>query len=459
VGISELPFKAEVEVFLMRTIYLESWIHARVSSEMGSSIGSPYRSNIGIYHLKKLRRMLQYCYEKSSFYRGLFEQYGFQYSSVGSLQDLPRIPFTDPGQLAAHPYRFLCVSQAEVARPYSFVTSGTTGPRKKVFWTRDDIERITDFMAAGIMTVAGKGDVVQIFLPDGRLFSQADLLRRGVLKAGATAVIAGTESSAEAHLRMIDRHRSSILFGYAGPLCRMTRQLQSEHDLSARGVRVLFLAGDVPDATREELEKIWNCRVYTHYGLTEMGLGVAVECDAHDGYHFNEADLLLEIVDPVTGEPASPGSEGEVVFTTLTRQAMPLIRYRTHDLSRILPELCPCGAASLLRIDRVRKRLESVVRLSSGKEIYPSLFDDLLSGIPEVLDYRIVVTRHGSTDCLEIGVEAVELRNELLTSIQSRLNSLAQSAEIDVKLLPRGTLESSGRIKKMILDRRTANSE
>ena len=439
----------------MRTIYLERWIHEKIKGEIGSSLYRPTRSHIDTYHLLRLRQTLDYSYEKSSFYRQLFDERGFRCKDVNSLGDIARVPLTDPDRLASQPYRFLCVSQAEIARPYTFVTSGTTGPRKKIFWTRADIERITDFMAAGIMTVAGANDVVQILLPDSRPFSQADLLHRGVHKAGAAAVVAGMESSAEENLRMIQENGSSVVFGYAASLLRISRELQKKHDLTAAGVKVLFLAGDyVPSARRQELEDIWKGRVYTHYGLTEMGLGVAVECDAHDGYHFNEADLLLEIVDPATGAPVKPGDEGELVFTTLTREAMPLIRYRTHDISRIIPEPCPCGASTLPRIDQVRRRLESIIRLGNGLEIYPALLDDALAGIPEILDYRVIVTRHGDKDCIEFTIETARHWPELRVGIESSLKWLTQAAALKIQLLPKGAFDSPGSAKKMIVDRR-----
>jgi phenylacetate-coenzyme A ligase PaaK-like adenylate-forming protein len=254
---------------------------------------------------------------------------------------------------------------------------------------------------------------------------------------------------------MILEHGSSVIFGYADRLLRISRELQEKHDLSTSGVKVLFLAGEyVAEAKRQELERIWQCRVYTHYGLTEMGLGVAVECDAHDGYHFNETDLLLEVVDPITGTPVEPGDEGELVFTTLTREAMPLIRYRTHDISRIITEPCPCGASTLLRIDQVRKRLESMIRLSNGQEIYPALVDDALSGVPGILEYRVIVSRQGNKDCVEFDIEATEQKPGLLLAIESRLKWLTRAAELKLELLPRGALESSGRAKKMIIDRR-----
>jgi len=305
-------------------------------------IDSISRVDLEAYQLLRLRQTIQYAYDKSSFYREMFDKAGVVPDDLQSFSDLSGIPFTEPRHLSEAPYRFLCISQAEIARPFSFVTSGTTGPQKKVFLSHGDLEKIIEFMAAGIATVANQEDVVQILLADGRPYSQADLLYRGVRGMGATPVISGMDIGAEEQLRILEKSHSTILFGYTGQIFRLSKELQHKTDLNKTGVKVLFLAGEyLPEAMRQELQQIWNCRVHTHYGLTEMGLGVAVECNAHAGYHFNEAGLYLEVINPRTGEVVPPGEEGELVFTTLAREAMPLVRYRTHDISRLIPGPCP----------------------------------------------------------------------------------------------------------------------
>jgi phenylacetate-coenzyme A ligase PaaK-like adenylate-forming protein len=442
--------------------YIESWIHDIIRKEVGENeVG---RSGVEAYQLRKLRTTLQYAYDNSSFYREHFDRAGVKPGRVSNLADLSAFPFTEPEHLAKAPYRFLCLSRAEIARPYSFVTSGTTGPRKRIFWTRGDIERITDFMAAGMGMVAGPGDVVQILLPDGRPDSQADLLRKGVLKLGATPVVADMEMSAEDQFLLMEESRSTVIFGYTGHIFRLSVELEAKHDLRASGVRVLFLAAEyLPEARRRELERLWDCRVHTHYGLTEMGLGVAVECEAKAGYHFNEAGLLLEVVHPRTGNPVKAGEEGELVFTTLNREAMPLIRYRTHDLSRLITEPCPCGAVTLLRIDKIRKRLESIIVLGSGDEMYPALFDDALFEIPGLIDYQVVLKRQGSRDYLDFKVELARERPDSLSVIKEKLLSTpliaknikaGSMAEPSIELAPWGALQSTSRAKKMIVDRR-----
>jgi phenylacetate-CoA ligase len=442
-------------------LYLENWIHQIVGQVLNR--GSVDRAAIDEYQSLRLRQTLQYACERSPFYRQHFRDAGVSPNDIHSAKDLSRLPFTEPHNLSDSPYLFLCVSQSEIARPHTFVTSGTTGPQKKVFWTQRDLDRIIEFMAAGIGTVADEDDVVQILLADGRPYSQADLLYRGVKKLGAKPVICGMEISSDEQLRILEASHTTVLFGYTGQIFRLSKDLQSKTDLAVKGVQALFLAGAyVPSPMRLELEGIWNCGVYTHYGLTEMGLGVAVECNAHASYHFNEAGLLAEVVDPETGNPVADGEEGELVFTTLAREAMPLIRYRTHDLTRILPDPCPCGATSLRRLDHVRKRLESMVHLSSGDHLYPSMLDDALYQIPGLVDYQAVLIQHGDKSNLKVEAEmqwtegsALQRIRYKLASIPAVARSIASGimAEPEIAIAAPGKLRSGGREKKLLVVR------
>ncbi len=441
-------------------LFLEGWIHQIVRNALG--IDRVGRADIEAYQLLGLRRALEYAYEKSSFYRRLWDDAGIIPDDVRSRSDLAKIPFTEPHHLSEKPYRFLCISQAQIARPYSFVTSGTTGPQKKVFWSHGDLERIIEFMAAGIATVASTKDVVQIMLADGRPYSQADLLYQGVRKIGATPILAAMDLGAEEHWSIIESAHSTVLFGYTGRIFRLSKKLQEKRDLSATGIKAIFTAGEyLPDAMRRELQRIWHCPVHNHYGLTEMGLGVAVECEARSGYHFNEAGLLLEVIHPATGEPVPAGEEGELVFTTLAREAMPLIRYRTHDISRMVPEPCPCGSSTLLKISSVRKRLESIVTLDGGDEIYPSLFDDVLFEIPKLIDYQAVLTRRDGKEQLEFTLEMRPDQDAgIFPDICSKLlliKPIAKSIAGHRMLEPTiryGAIQPAGQSKKLLVDSR-----
>lgn len=445
---------------------LENWVHHTIGTACGdaAATASLSRADVQRYQLRMLNRTLRYCREHSSFYAELFRSAGAPAKDIAGLGDLARFPLTEPQYLSDGPYRFLCTSQAEVARPYTFITSGTTGPKKKIFWTQGDLNRIVAFMAAGIGTVADPGDAVLVLLPDGRPNSQSDLLRQGVAAMGARPVVAESDISADEFMAALESSRCRVVFGYTRKIFRLSKELGRRTDLRKFGVRVLFLASEyLPPGMRRELSRLWGCDIRTHYGLTEMGLGVAVECEAHDGLHFNEADLLLEVVDPSTGLSLPPGEEGELVFTTLTREAMPLIRYRTHDLSRVRREPCPCGQHGLLRIETVRKRLESTAPFGQGGEIHPALLDDILFEIPGLVDYQAVATREHGIDRLGFKIEMVPEQTGRISEIRAKLAAAPPFAghlaargmfEPEIELVPYGSLQTVGRAKKLIVDRR-----
>ena len=388
------------------------------------------RSDVDRYHLHKLQTALHYAIRNSSFYHELFAKTGVTPEDIHTLADIEKIPLTKPEQVAATPFRFLCRSQSGITRIHNFVTSGTVGPRKKIFWTQTDLDRIVRFMAAGISTVARVGDVVNVWLPTSVPYGQSDLLVRGVKEIGARPVVVPMDISSEDHLRLIADSRATVIFGFTHRIVRLTRELERSHDLSRLGMHALFLTSEyLPDRTRADLQKTWNCRVSTHYGLTEMGLGVAVECEAGDGYHYNETDLLAEIVDPETGRSVVPGDEGELVFTTLTREAMPLFRYRTRDFSRLISGQCLCGAKAIGKFAAVKKRIGNVTHLSGGDEIYPSLFDCVLLDMPGFVDYRVAFGRLNDREYLRFRVELNPADREKIPEIRRRLLTLPALAK------------------------------
>ncbi len=459
----------------METVFLESWLHSIIRQKITAdteyrqfigkeSLERVTRADVENYQLFQLRKTLSYVYEKSSFYKELFLSNGIRPEDVRSLADLARIPFTNPSDLAENPYRFVCVSLGDVARVTTFTTSGTTAPEKRVFCTEADIERMTDFMGVGMRAVATAGDVVQIMLPFSSENNQGGLLARGVEKIGAFPVRAGISLSAEEQLDLARQHKSTILFAPTPRMYRITQELQGSHALNELGIKTVFVtSGYLSEPMRGRLQTVWNSDVHTHYGLTEMGLGVAVECHAHNGYHFNEVDLLLEVIDPDTGSVIGDGREGELVFTTLTREGTPLIRYRTHDISRLISEPCPCGAATLLKFGKISRRLESVVRVGDGDAIYPSLFDELLYRIPQVVDYRVTLSRANGRDTLAFVVEVTQVGDDLHREIRGLLSTLpvmrgniraGKMTEPSLELVGLGELKRGGRAKKMIIDNR-----
>jgi phenylacetate-coenzyme A ligase PaaK-like adenylate-forming protein len=422
------------------------------------------RGDLEDFQLFQLRNTLHYVYDKSLFYRELFNKKGIEPSEIQCLADLAKLPLTEPQELAENPLRFVCVPLGDVTRVITFISSGTTGPQKRIFFSEKDIEVMTDFMGAGMSVVATSDDVVQIMLPKGMVLGQSDLLAQGVKKMGATPVVTGIEPTPEEQIQAIKRHGSTVLFCETLRLNRITVEAKNNHDLTKLGVKVLFLTSNyLSDSMRANLQSAWNCEVFTHYGLTEMGLGVAVECPAHNGYHFNEADLLAEIIDPETGEVLPDGEEGELVFTTLTREAMPLIRYRTHDISRLSAKPCECGITTLKKLDRITRRLESVVRIGEGDEIYPAMFDEALYTIPDIVGYEVSVSKDGAKDSLTFQVEIArkgaavkELVREVILKVPPVQKNVKTGKMTipEIQLVTPGSLQKSTRAKKLIKNMR-----
>lgn len=460
----------------METIFLEQWLHEEIRKKVREddefarffgkeNLSHITRADVESYQLFKLKKILSYVYDKSFYYQDVLSRNAINPEDITSLDDLAKIPLIEPEEVARNPYQFVCVSLGDIARVTTFTTSGTTGPQKRVFCTQGDIERMTNFMGAGMRSVASKDDVVQIILPTGSENNQADLLEAAVKKMGASSVKAGINRDNEEQIELIKKYHSTVLFAPTARMYRITQELlQKGYDLSTIGVKALFVtSGYLSETMRTRLQDVWNCDVHAHYGLTEMGLGVAVECHAHNGFHFNERDLLLEVVNPKTGEVLKDGSEGELVFTTLSREGMPLIRYRTHDIASLITEPCPCGAGTMLKFGKVNRRLESIVRIGDGDEVYPSLFDEVLYKIPQVVDYQVTLKQTDCKDDLVFVVEVTKIGDALQQEIRRVLvtfpllqikTASGRITEPKIDLVGLGQLKRSGRAKKLIIDNR-----
>lgn len=447
---------------------LESWFHEFVKKALYINDG-PWpitREKIDIYRLVCLQRILNYAYSKSDFYRNQYDKIGFKPELCRSLDDIAGIPLTEQAALRYEPYKLLCISAGDVERVITFTTSGTTGLQKKVFFSSDDLNNMINFMGIGLSHVISEGETIVILLPDSGPGGQARLLAEGARTIGAVPVIASAGQDVSGQLELIRRTKPAVVFGTTDGIYRLTQAGKLHLDLAGLGVRVVYVTSDfVSQTVRKNMEDAWAAEVYVHYGMTEMGLGVAVECPAHDGYHFNERDLLIEVVDPHSGKPLGFGEEGELVFTTLRRQAMPLIRYRTHDVARVTDAPCQCGASSLLKITRVSRRLESTVSLSQGVNIYPGMFDEVIYQVPQVVDYQITVNGNGDGEVIDLEVEVSENGADMGHQIAQKLSSVACLRDLldrrllrigKIVLLAPGGLKRSVRAKKIILDKRFA---
>ena len=416
------------------------------------------------YRLFKLKRTIRHVAENSRFYRHQFAAQGVKPQDIRCLDDLARLPLTSPDQLAADPYAFLCISQSRVERIISFSSSGTLGPKKHISFSEEDISGMTDFMAAGLKTVAGSADVIQILLPEGPVMGQSDLLARGAEKLGAKAVLSGMFRPPEEQIQAIKDHGSTVLFGETHLIYRITKAMESKCDLKGLGVRTVFVTTSYASPVMiDYLKQAWNARVSTHYGLTEMGLGLAVDCPACGAYHFNELDVVAEVVDPTTGRPLPLGSNGELVFTTLQREAMPLVRYRSRDLAVLAGTADSCDSP-LRTISHVGKRIESVIELQNGASVFPTRYHDTLFRVPEIIDYDLSLETRDDQDLLvfkiEVAANPEKARQQLDKTIKEDMsNGLIPEAPFEIRLASAESLQQGPVFKKIVQDHRRTDGD
>ena len=335
------------------------------------------RETIEAIQLKKLNRLLAREKERGGYYRDLPER-------LFSLADLPSLPFTTDEQLAANAPGLLLRSQSEISRVLSDATSGTTGAAKRVFYTEGDCERTVELFMAGLGELIFPGSVTMILFPFTGPFGLGELIAEAVSRLGARPLKLGASGSYAEWSEALEKERPDSFVGMPVQLLRLLR-------VCGRGsLRSALVSGDLcPAAVIEGCESILGSRLFPHYGSREMALGGAITCPAHAGMHLRENHVIAEIVDE-DGKPLPPGEYGELVITTIGMEAMPLIRYRTGDYTRILPGKCPCGSEAL--------RLDTVSRRDGGEEM--AALDETLFRLPFVADYR--AERKNGRLCLEI---------------------------------------------------------
>ena len=380
---------------------LDKWIASKIFKdppERGLS-----QADVNLHQLAKLRETIAYVRWKSPFYRAHLA--GLPNGRLEDLDDLKQFPFTTPELLQERGPEFLCVSQSEIERVVTLELPGATTELRRLYFTEEDVELTVDFFHHGMSTLVYPGQKVLILMPGDRPASVGDLLVRALRRMNVEGIVHGIVRNPNDTIGEILRHNIDCLVGIPTQVLALARH-EAMVAIPHGQIKSVLLSSDyVSPPIAQELERVWGCRVFNHYGSTEMGLGGGVECQALQGYHLREADLYFEIVDPTSGELQPDGRWGEIVFTTLTRKGMPLIRYRTGDLSRFLPDSCPCGTALRL-MDRVRGRLKDFAQVGGSHWLGIVDLDDVLFPIPGLLDYQAVLNNGNDHDRLDVAVRA-----------------------------------------------------
>ncbi len=364
---------------------LESWIAERLAV----SAPALTRETIAQYQLKAMKETIEWARKHSSFYAQHFQD--LRSDLPCSLHEVSQLPLTSPEDVVLRGPEFLCVSQDEISRIVTLNSSGTGSAPKRIFFTAADQELALDFFQHAVAAMAAPRDRMLIALPCEREGSVGYQLAKGISRAGVIPIPHGLSIDPVETLAHMEHERATSIIGLPVQVLALARRESALADSVFHRLSSIVLCSDhVPEAVVKVLCQRSGGEVFEHYGSTEMGLAGGVDCEAHIGYHLRETDLYFEVISPETGESLPDGEMGEVVFTTLHRVGMPLIRYRTGDLSRFLPGPCGCGS-NIRRLERVQNRIDGSVPLGAHGSISISTLDEALFAIPHLLDFTASV--------------------------------------------------------------------
>ena len=332
------------------------------------------------WQLEQLRNSMAYAMENSPFYAAKLA--GMRADSIKTAAAVATLPFTTAAELKEAGTELLATGAREISRIVTLKTSGTTGSSKSIYFTEEDEEQTVEFFAQGMTDVTGPESLTLVLLGSRNPGGVGDLLARGLERTGRRALLCAPVEKTEEIAGLIAEKKPDCIVGSPVLVHKLAQQLEPGSITS-----VLLSADYIPEAIVCSIATHWGCEVFTHYGMTESCFGAAVECPCHDGLHIRSNDLYFETVNHETGFPVPPGTWGELVFSTLRRKGMPLLRFRTGDIGRIMPGSCRCGS-SLQRLDQVKGRFENIITLPDKKrQLSIHSLDDLLFTFEGLLDY------------------------------------------------------------------------
>jgi phenylacetate-CoA ligase len=407
--------------------------------------GAP-RDELRTLQTARLRETVERAYENVDYYRAALDEAGVSPGDIESLEDLERLPFTTKEDFRAeYPDGLFAVDDEEIVRIHA--SSGTTGKPKIVAYTEADVDVWSEVVARSLVAAGVEpGDTVQNGYGYG-LFTGGLGLHYGIEELGATVIpIGGGQTQRQVELlEDLESDALSCTPSYSLYLAETAQEMGVDpRELPVS--TVIFGAEPCTDPMREEIEERLGVTGIDIYGLSEIiGPGVSHEChEAQDGLHINEDHFYPEIVDPKTGETLPEGEEGELVLTTLTKEALPVLRYRTGDLTRLTSEPCACGR-TMVRMDNVTGRADDLL-IVRGVNLYPSEIEDVVLEFEEVAPYyRIDLSREDNLDRMDLTIEREpefdddleELRDRILTRLSNVLSftpdelTIAEPGEIE----------------------------
>ena len=398
------------------------------------------RAEMEALQLTRLQETVARVYEKVPYYRAKMDEVGVKPQDVKTLADLAKLPFTTKQEIRdTYPFGLFAVRQEELVRIHA--SSGTTGKPTVVGYTRGDLDTWTDCVSRiACMGGASYKDIAQICFGYG-MFTGALGLHYGLEKIGA-AIVPSSTGNSEKQLMYMQDFKTSLLVAtpsYALRLAEVARELGIDPSKDLHIKTALVGSELLTDAMREEMHLAWgrDVNITSNYGMSElMGPGVSGECLEHCGMHINEDYFIPEIIDSQTGEVLPAGEKGELVITCIKKEGLPLIRYRTKDVTRLMYEPCACGRTTV-RMENLMGRSDDMLKIR-GVNVFPGQIEEVVLSVPELgPHYEIIVEREGYTDKLTVRVElnhATDSFAELQRIEQTTRNKLKVVLGLDAKI-------------------------
>ncbi len=411
---------------------------------------------------EKLKKLVAHAYKNVPLYKQRFDEAGVTPDDIQSIDDIVKLPFTYKTDLRDnYPYGMLAVPMTDIVRVHA--SSGTTGKQTVVAYNRNDLENWSECVARGLVAIgASKEDIFHISYGYG-LFTGGLGVHDGAQKLGAAVIPASTGNTSR-QMNIIKDFKPSVI------CCTPSYALYLGESLNENGIKPgdtnlkigIFGAEPWTEEMRKEIEGLLGIKAYDIYGLSEIaGPGVACECTAQAGMHVQEDNYYPEILDPDTGMPVPDGQPGELVFTCLSKEALPLIRYRTHDIATITHEKCACGRTTV-RMSKPIGRSDDML-IIRGVNVFPSQVEDVLLKIKEGVTpyYKIIVDRINNLDTMELLVEMdPAIFSDTIKHIEATERKVKAAVEstlgiaVKVRLVEPKTIERSEGKAKRVEDRR-----
>ncbi|MFA5772205.1 MAG: phenylacetate--CoA ligase [Thermoplasmata archaeon] len=417
------------------------------------------RKELDRLRLKNLKAVVKLAYNVK-FYRESMKRAGIKPTDIKKLEDIKKLPFTTKDDLRNNmPFGMLAVKLDDCVELHA--SSGTTGTPITIAYTKHDLDVWEEVMAR-CLVMAGltKKDIFQNPIPYGT-FTGAFGFHYGAKKVGAFVIPSGAGQS-ERQIQLMKYYGTTFISGvvsYAAHLGQVALSMGIDPAKELKVRKGIFGSEMFTADLKKKLANLWDMEVYDIYGLTEMcGPGVSTDCHIHDGLHLWEDHFLVECLDPKTSEPVDLEEEGELVLTTLTKEGMPLLRFRTHDISFLYDvKKCECGRTHIKHA-QIRGRTDDML-IISGTNIFPGQIEAVLMKNEKVgLNYRIVLTKKGDMDHLGVEVEAKGKLNETEEKeLEQKLKGDLQSMLLltpDVKILKPGEIPKDSIKAKRVIDRR-----